>query len=96
MGTTNKPLKTIRVGNIKAAVWANKSENDRIYHSVSMSRSYKDGDDWKESTVFGRDDLPRLELATRNAFEFIHLQAEKSQGESFVEKLSDEDRASLR
>ncbi|MEK6235973.1 MAG: hypothetical protein N2C14_14795 [Planctomycetales bacterium] len=27
-------------------------------HNVTVSRLYKEGDRWKDSTSFGRDDLP--------------------------------------
>ena len=78
MTTNNKPIETIRIGNIRAAVWENQSEEGRTYHSVSVTRSYKDGEDWKGTTVFGRDDLPRVELASRKAYEYIYLGAEQS------------------
>lgn len=87
----NRPIKTFRVGNIKAAIWENRSESDRTYHSVALTRSYKEGEEWRESTVFGRDDLPRLELATRSAFEFIHLSADKSNSTGFAEKVTQEE-----
>jgi hypothetical protein len=32
--------------------------------------------------------LPRVELVTRSAFEFIHLNADKSQAAGFAEKVS--------
>ena len=36
---------------------ANETESG-LRHNVTISRLYKDGEDWKESTSFGRDDLP--------------------------------------
>jgi len=53
-----------------------------------VTRSYKDGDDWKDTTVFGRDDLPRVELVSRKAYEYIYLEAEKSEEkEGFADKV---------
>lgn len=52
-----KPAKEIRLGRIKATVWANETSNG-TRHNVTVSRLYKDGDDWKQSESFGRDDLP--------------------------------------
>jgi hypothetical protein len=41
---------------VKAAIWENTvGENTR--HSVSFCRLYKDGDQWKTTESFGRDDL---------------------------------------
>ena len=53
---SNKPVHEIRFGRIKAAVWANDSEHG-VRYAVTISRIYKDGEQWKETTSFGRDDL---------------------------------------
>jgi hypothetical protein len=47
----------VRLGRVRAAIWENESPNG-TRHNVTLSRLYKDGDDWKDSTSFGRDDLP--------------------------------------
>ena len=54
-----KPVHEVRLGRIKAAIWENETQNGSLYN-VTFSRLYKDGDDWKDSTSFGRDDLPLL------------------------------------
>ena len=53
----NRPVHEIRLGRVRAAIWENESPNG-TRHNVTLSRLYKDGDDWKDSTSFGRDDLP--------------------------------------
>ena len=50
------PVHEIRVGRIRAAIWENETQNGSL-HNATLSRSYKDGDNWKSSTSFGRDDL---------------------------------------
>lgn len=55
--TKSKPVHEVRLGRIKAAIWANEGDNGTRYN-VTFSRIYKDGDTWKDSTSFGRDDLP--------------------------------------
>lgn len=52
-----RPVHEIRLGRIRAAIWENETQNG-TRHNVTLSRLYKDGDDWKDSTSFGRDDLP--------------------------------------
>jgi len=52
-----KPAHEIRLGRIKATIWANDTANG-TRHNVTVSRIYKDGEDWKQSDSFGRDDLP--------------------------------------
>ena len=57
----NKPIHEIRLGRIKAAIWENDGENG-VHYNVTLSRLYKNGkDEWKDSTSFGRDDLPLVE-----------------------------------
>jgi hypothetical protein len=51
-----KPVSEVRIGHIKAAIWKNETENGTFFN-VTLSRLYKDGDSWKSSDSFGRDDL---------------------------------------
>ncbi len=80
--TSQKPVKVIRLRGISASVFANRAKSegrDITFHKVSVQRSYKDGDDWKQTTSFGRDDLPVLNLVLKRAWEFI-LDTEASRG----------------
>lgn len=56
---TKRPVHEVRMGRIKAAVWEDNTQNGPR-HNVTFSRLYKDGDQWKDSQSFGRDDLPLL------------------------------------
>ena len=74
-----QPIHTIRFGLIKASIWQNHTRSgDR--HTVSIVRLYKNGDSWKESTRFGRDDLPLVCKASDLAHSWIfqHSQADRS------------------
>ena len=51
-----KPISEVRIGRVKAAIWSNETE-DRTRHNVTFSRSYKDGEEWKRTQSFGRNDL---------------------------------------
>jgi hypothetical protein len=51
-----QPAHEIRFGAIKATIWENTTQNGKRYN-VTVSRLYKDGDKWKRSDSFGRDDL---------------------------------------
>ncbi len=57
-GTTvkKKPAREIRLGFIKATIWEN-NFGESTRHNVTLSRIYKDGEEWKSSESFGRDDL---------------------------------------
>ncbi len=52
----NPPVFTVRHRAIKAVVWRNETENGPMFNTT-MSRSYKDGETWKESGSFGYDDI---------------------------------------
>jgi len=53
----NKPVHEIRLGRIKANIWANDTEKG-VRHNVTIEQLYKDGDNWKSTSSFGRDQLP--------------------------------------
>lgn len=75
-GDPKQPAKTFRVRYVRAAVWANPGEYGPMY-SVQFSRGYKDGDEWKAATSFGRDDLLVLAEVARMAFHWIASQGGK-------------------
>ncbi len=52
----NQPIDEIRIGAVKATIWRNGTE-DRPRHNITFARLYKDGDTWKSTQSFGRDDL---------------------------------------
>ena len=77
---TNRPLHTIRYGAVKAAIWRNVVDNGsapRPIYNVTFSRSYKDGNDWKDSSGFGPDDLLVLAKIANDAHTFIHERCQK-------------------
>jgi len=69
-----KPAHEIRLGRVKATIWANETENG-TRHNVTVSRIYKDGDEWKQTTSFGRDDLPLVSKVVDLAHLWIYEQA---------------------
>ena len=51
-----KPVTEVRIGRVKATIWKNGTET-APRHNVTFSRLYKDGDEWKTTQSFGRNDL---------------------------------------
>ena len=66
-----KPVHEIRLGAIKACVWRNETQNG-ARHNVTVVRLYKDGDTWKDSHAFGRDDLPVVREVLDQAWKWIY------------------------
>jgi hypothetical protein len=78
---SRKPIHVIRFGLIKVCIWQNQTrQGDR--HNVTVARLYRNGDVWKESTHFGRDDLPLLAKAVdlAHTWVFEHAKEERSDG----------------
>ena len=55
------PAHEVRLGLIKATVRGRRTRSG-VRYTVSVVRLYRDGDVWKESARFGRDDLPVVRL----------------------------------
>ena len=73
-----RPVHEVRLGRIRAAVWENDTKNG-TRHNVTLSRLYRDGDDWKDSSSFGRDDLLLLAKVSDQAHSWICAQGQTSQ-----------------
>jgi hypothetical protein len=72
------PVYEIRFGLIKASVWQNQTRmGDR--HNVTIVRLYKDGDVWRESQHFGREDLPLLAKVADLAHTWIYTHAQSAE-----------------
>lgn len=71
----NKPVHRVNCGLVKAAVWKNtikKTDGENIdVFNVTITKSYKDGEEWKTSGSYGINDLPRAALCFRKAYEFL-------------------------
>ena len=75
-----KPVHEIRLGRIKAAIWANQTDNG-IRHNVTFSRLFKpEGGDWQDSSSFGRDDLPLLAKVADRVHSWIFAESQEQNG----------------
>ena len=71
MSTHNRPVHEIRLAQVRASIWSNQANGSRRWYSVSISRVYRDGDVWKDTTSFGREDLPLVAKAAEMAYAWI-------------------------
>ena len=74
-----KPVHEVRLGRIKAAIWRNDTANGSLYN-VTIARLYKDGNQWKDATSFGRDDLPLVAKVADLVHTWIFNQAQEPNG----------------
>ena len=55
--TAAPPVDEVRIGRIKATIWANTGTDGRTRYNVTLSRLYKTNEGWRRTQNFGRDDL---------------------------------------
>ena len=70
---TNKPAHEIRVNGVRATIWKNETEKGPRFNTT-FERTYRDGDAWKTSDSFGRDDLLLLGFLAQQCFAWIAQQ----------------------
>ena len=67
-----KPIHQIRLGTIRAAIWQNQSERTgESWLTVTVTRSYRDKEQMKDTASFRRDDLPIVAKAVDLAYAWI-------------------------
>ena len=71
-----KPAHEVRLGSVKAAIWKNDTDNG-VRYKTTFSRLYKDGEEWKNTDSFGRDDLLVLAKLADQAHSWIHEQSQE-------------------
>jgi len=80
--SNNLPVFTCRHRALKAAVWRNESQENGPFFNVTVSRSYKDGEEWHESGSFGYDDVLIVAELLRTCHGFICRELAKQSEES--------------
>lgn len=69
-----KPAHEIRMGAVKATIWQNETTAGTRFN-INVCRLYKDGEQWKQTESFGRDDLPLVVKVLDKAHDWIFDQA---------------------
>ena len=80
-----KPVHQVRFGAVKAAVWRNDTENG-VRFNTTFARIYKDGDNWRSTESFGRDDLLLVAKAADLAHSWIHEQSRTDRDDDDAEQ----------
>ena len=75
------PVKSFRLGRIKAAVWENESDQKKFFN-VTFARTYMDeAKHYHDTDSFGRDDLPLVAKLADQAHTFIFERLAKLKSE---------------
>ncbi|MDE3261417.1 MAG: hypothetical protein OYL41_05450 [Acidobacteriota bacterium] len=80
MASKNTPVAEVRIGLVVASIWQNDTDSGTRYN-VTFSRLYRDGDSWKNTRSFGRNDLLVLaKVADRAHDRILELQDSDASG----------------
>ena len=73
----NKPIKKYKSGSIEASIWSNERQTDNgtvEFKTVSLRRSWKDGDQWRDQTInLRKNDIVKMMLVLQKAQEELFL-----------------------
>ncbi|MFO0966145.1 MAG: hypothetical protein U0793_11255 [Gemmataceae bacterium] len=68
---SNKPIRVFRRRGVKVAVFENHTADGGVFHKAVAQKIYREGDEWRTTTSYSRDDLPIAQLLLGQAWEFI-------------------------
>ena len=57
MTNTNKPAHKMKIGRVSVAIWQRVDSLGRVRYSVSLYRTYKEGDTYKDTHTLDADDI---------------------------------------
>jgi len=52
-----KPAHKFRLGRLSVSIWRNRTKHGTERYRANITRSWKDGEEWKESTTYELEDL---------------------------------------
>jgi len=76
-----KPEKKFSCGPVSASIWAKTKtvEDETVkFYSVTITKAYKESEDWKYTNSFNIEDLPKVALVANEAYKYVRLRANDS------------------
>ncbi|MBX3745355.1 MAG: hypothetical protein KF833_08585 [Verrucomicrobiae bacterium] len=80
MSSSNKPAHEVRLGAVKATIWRNEHESGVRFNTV-LSKIYREGEQWKNTDNFGREDLLLVAKVADAAHTWIYAQNREGTGQ---------------
>ena len=71
-----KPEKKFSCGPVSASIWAKTiavEGGTAKFYSVTITKAYKEGEDWKYTNSFDIEDMPKVTLVATEAYKYIRL-----------------------
>lgn len=66
------PEHTVKVGGIQIAIWSNQTDKG-VFRSITIDKSYKDGNEWKHTKSFKPNDLTFISLGITKVLEYLYV-----------------------
>lgn len=81
---TNKPEQKFRAGSITATIWAKEvPSRDKktmvTLYNTEIVKNYKDGEEWKKTNNFNKEDLIKVSVVLNKVVEFLYLNEEDTE-----------------
>lgn len=80
--TDQKPIREIKCGSVRAAIWRIEPEDGRAAFRVRFTCRFKEYGVWRDATSFGPDDIPLLGRAAEMALAWIYSQPKGDDAET--------------
>ena len=77
MAPQTKPVRKFRRKGIEAAIWENLTKDNKVRFTVTLSKQYTVGDQWKTTSSLDWDDLQRARKVLDRADNWIDAQYDK-------------------
>lgn len=68
-------------GNVEVAIWermVGEGDQERLVYNTSLKKTYRQDDEYKESSSFRAEELPLVASALQQAFDWICSQLDKN------------------
>lgn len=72
MAEKKKPVHKIKVGTNEIAIWENESDKGKFL-TWNWKRSYKVGEEWKDTTSGRISDIPQVQLLLNEAYKWAKI-----------------------
>ena len=76
-----KPEKKFSCGPVSASIWVKiKTVEGKTvkFYSVTITKAYKEGEDWKYTNSFDIENMPKVALVANEAYKYIRLKSTNS------------------
>jgi len=67
-----QPAHVIELGLIRVKIWPNETEDHKVWFNAVVSRLYKSGEVWKDTSSLKHEDMPVASKAIDLAFNWIY------------------------